>query len=105
MALLGTLILIGGTIFVVIGAIGLLRFPDFYTRLHAASLIDTLGAGLVLLGLAVTLGLSLVIFKLVFIYALLLLTVPAATYAMVKAAARDGCLPQHGLPSSASAGD
>ena len=99
MTLLGTFVLIIGAVFAVIGAIGMLRFPDFYTRLHAASVIDTLAAGLILLGLALTLGLSLAIFKLIFIYALLLLTGPAATYALVKAAAHGGCQPQHLPPT------
>jgi len=43
--------LLGGAVFLLVGAIGLLRFPDFYTRLHAVSVCDTMGAGLVLIGL------------------------------------------------------
>ena len=50
-----------------IGALGLLRMPDFYTRMHAASIVDTLGAGLVLLGLILQAGLTLVAVKLVMI--------------------------------------
>ena len=38
--------LVAGGVFCVVGAVGLLRMPDFYTRMHAASVIDTLGAGL-----------------------------------------------------------
>jgi multicomponent Na+:H+ antiporter subunit G len=53
----------GGAIFLLIGAIGVLRFPDFYTRLHAVSICDTLGAGLILLGLMLQGGLSLVTVK------------------------------------------
>ena len=45
------ILLLAGSIFVLIGAFGILRLPDFYTRLHAAGLTDTMGAGLVLLGL------------------------------------------------------
>ncbi len=49
--LLSWLILLGGVAFALIGSVGLLRMPDFYTRLHAAGITDTLGAGLILLGL------------------------------------------------------
>ncbi|MDP4994432.1 MAG: monovalent cation/H(+) antiporter subunit G, partial [Burkholderiaceae bacterium] len=45
-----------GGIFCVIGAIGLLRMPDFFTRMHAASVIETLGAGLILFGLIIQAG-------------------------------------------------
>ena len=60
--------LLGGAIFLLIGAIGVLRFPDFYTRLHAVSICDTLGAGLVLVGLMLQGGLSLVTVKLLLIF-------------------------------------
>jgi len=43
--------LVLGGIFCIVGAVGMLRMPDFYTRMHAASVIETLGAGLILLGL------------------------------------------------------
>ena len=92
--LLGKLLLISGAIFVVIGAIGLLRFPDVYTRIHAASVVDTLGAGLVLIGLGLIAGVSLVTIKLILILALLLLTGPTATHALAKAAIH-GRLPPH----------
>jgi hypothetical protein len=47
----------GGGFFCVVGGIGLLRMPDFYTRMHAASVTETLGAGLILLGLMLQAGL------------------------------------------------
>ena len=43
---------LGGGVFVLTGVIGLVRLPDFFTRLHGASLTDTLGVGLLILGLA-----------------------------------------------------
>ena len=55
---IASFILLGsGIIFLLIGCIGLIRFPDFFTRLHAAGLIDTLGAGLILIGLVIELSL------------------------------------------------
>ena len=60
-------LLAAGSIFVLIGAFGLIRLPDFYTRLHAAGITDTLGAELILLGLMFQAGLSLVTVKLILI--------------------------------------
>ena len=70
--------LLGGSVFAMIGGIGILRFPDFYTRLHAAGITDTLGAGLILIGLMFQGGLSLVTVKLVMILFFLLLTSPTS---------------------------
>ena len=55
---LAWILLIGGSAFSVIGAIGLLRMPDFYCRIHAAGLTDTMGATLILLGLAIHNGID-----------------------------------------------
>jgi multicomponent Na+:H+ antiporter subunit G len=78
----------GGAIFLLIGAIGVLRFPDFYTRLHAVSICDTLGAGLILLGLMLQGGLSLVTVKLLLIFYFMVFTGPSAVYALAEAALR-----------------
>ena len=67
--------------------------PDFYTRLHAASVTDTLGAGLILLGLLLQAGLTLVAVKLVVICLLVFFTSPAATHALAKAALGRGIEP------------
>ena len=82
--------LVAGSAFCLIGGIGLLRMPDFFTRSHAASLTDTLGATLILLGLALFSGANLVTVKLVFIFLFLLLTSPTAAHALVKAAYSKG---------------
>ena len=82
-----------GGLFCIVGAAGMLRMPDFYTRVHAASVVDTLGAGLVLLGLALQAGLTLVTVKLAIIAALLLLASPTATHALVRAAMHRGLEP------------
>jgi multicomponent Na+:H+ antiporter subunit G len=78
--------LLGGAIFLLIGAIGVLRFPDFYTRLHAVSICDTLGAGLILVGLMVQGGLSLVTVKLLLIFYFMMFTGPTAVHALAEAA-------------------
>ena len=78
--------LLGGAIFLLIGAIGVLRFPDFYTRLHAVSICDTLGASLVLLGLMLQGGLSLVTVKLLLMFYFMIFTGPTAVHALARAA-------------------
>jgi len=78
--------LIAGGFLVVVAGIGLLRLPDFFTRLHAAGITDTMGAGLVLLGLALQSGLGLVTLKLLLFFVFLIFTSPTATHALAKAA-------------------
>ena len=75
-----------GSIFAVIGGIGMLRMPDFYTRLHAAGITDTMGAGMILLGLMVQSGLSLITVKLFLIGVFIFFTSPTSTHAVAKAA-------------------
>ena len=75
-----------GSVFVLIGGIGLIRLPDFYTRIHAAGITDTMGAGLILLGLALQSGLGLVTLKLLLFFVFLIFTSPTATHALAKAA-------------------
>lgn len=89
------ILLLGGGAFVFIGGLGALRMPDLYTRMHAASLTDTLGTILVLAGLILQAGLSLALVKLAAIMAFLLLTSPAAAYALANAARLGGLRPQH----------
>jgi multicomponent Na+:H+ antiporter subunit G len=88
------LLIAAGSIFCLIGALGLLRMPDFYTRMHAASLIDTIGAGLLLLGMMLQAGFTLVSVKLVFIGLLLFFTSPTATHALARAARARGVEPK-----------
>lgn len=78
--------LLAGSLFLLCGGIGILRFPDFYTRLHAAGVTDTLGAGLILLGLMMHGGFTLVTIKLILILGFLWFTSPTATHALAKAA-------------------
>ena len=86
-------LLAAGSIFVLIGAFGLIRLPDFYTRLHAAGITDTLGAELILLGLMLQAGLSLVTVKLILISLFIFFTSPTATHAVANAARVMGLKP------------
>jgi multicomponent Na+:H+ antiporter subunit G len=95
-----------GGVFCVIGGIGLIRMPDFYTRVHAASVTETLGAGLILAGLMLQAGLTLVCVKLVMIGLLIFFTSPTATHALTRAALTRGLEPvlaeEGGPPSKRS---
>lgn len=85
--------LLAGSFFVIVGAIGLLRLPDFYTRIHAASMTDTLGAWLILVGLMFQAGLTLVTVKLVLMLVFLVLTSPLSGHVLAKAAFLRGLEP------------
>ena len=86
----GWIFLIAGSGFCVIGGIGLLRMPDFYARTHAAGVTDTMGAGLVLIGLMLQAPTALIGIKLVIILGFLWLVGPTAGHALFKAAYADG---------------
>ncbi len=83
---LGWAAIIAGSLLLLIGALGLLRLPDFYCRMHAAGIIDTLGAGLLIIGMATQAGLTLVTVKLALIMLLVLFASPVATHALARAA-------------------
>jgi multicomponent Na+:H+ antiporter subunit G len=82
-----------GLVFVLAGAIGVLRLPDFFTRLHAAGVTDTLGAELIIFALILQAGVSLLALKLLLIGFILFLTSPTATHAVANAAHRAGQKP------------
>ncbi|HMB48495.1 MAG TPA: monovalent cation/H(+) antiporter subunit G [Afifellaceae bacterium] len=85
--------LVAGGFFYLVGAIGLNRMPDFFTRMHAASVSETLGAGLLVTGMLLQAGPTLVAVKLVIILLVLLVTGSVATHALARAALHDGELP------------
>ncbi len=91
--ILSWLLIVGGGAFCIIGGIGLIRMPDFYTRVHAASVTETLGAGLMLLGLMLQAGFTLACAKLVLIAVLILFMSPTATHALTRAALLRGLDP------------
>ncbi|MEQ1889326.1 MAG: monovalent cation/H(+) antiporter subunit G [Alphaproteobacteria bacterium] len=79
-------LILSGCGFLLTGAIGILRMPDFYTRLHAAGLTDTMGAGLLLAGLLLQTGFNFAGVKLVLAAAFVIFTSPIATHALINAA-------------------
>lgn len=84
------LLLAVGSLFVLSGGIGLLRFPDFYTRTHAGGVTDSAGAGLILLGLLLQTTSWSTGIRLVLILLFMMLTGPTATHTLAQAARRDG---------------
>jgi multicomponent Na+:H+ antiporter subunit G len=86
-------LLLAGGAFCMIGALGLVRMPDFFTRMHAASVTDTLGAGLLLLGMALQAGFTLVTVKLIVVGLLIFFTSPTSTHALAQAALARGLKP------------
>ncbi|MET0546592.1 MAG: monovalent cation/H(+) antiporter subunit G [Caulobacterales bacterium] len=84
------ILLFTGLAFTLIGSIGVIRFPDFYTRLHAAGVTDTGGALLILFGLAALAGWSFAALKLLLIGLLLMVTTPVATHLLAQAAHAGG---------------
>lgn len=91
----GALMLLGACL-AIIGAAGTLRFPDFYTRLHAASVTDTAAVTAMLIGMAFLSPSIWVIYKLVFIWLFIFLTSPTATHALANAAYTAGLEPRIG---------
>lgn len=85
--------LVSGSFFCLTGAVGLLRFPEFFSRIHAASLTDTLGASLILIGLMFQAGWELALPKLILILIFSLLAGTTASHAMAKAALKSGLRP------------
>lgn len=84
--LLSWVLLLAGSLLVITGGIGLIRLPEFFTRLHAASIPDTMGAGLIVFGLTLQSGFSQASVKLILILVFLFFTGPTATHALAKAA-------------------
>ncbi|MEE2567363.1 monovalent cation/H(+) antiporter subunit G [Hyphobacterium marinum] len=82
-----------GMVFVLAGALGVLRLPDFFTRMHAAGVTDTLGAELIIFGLILQSGFTLLSAKLLLVGFILFLTSPTATHAVANAAHRAGQKP------------
>jgi multicomponent Na+:H+ antiporter subunit G len=78
--------ILAGSAGIVISTLGLVRLPDFYTRLHAGGVTDTMGAVLIIIGMAIQSGLSMVTVKLIIIAVFLLFTGPTATHAAANAA-------------------
>ena len=85
-AMLSSACLLLGAFLIISGAVGVLRFPDFFTRMHAAGVTETLATTLILLGLMLFAGWTIVSFKLLLILLFILITSPVASHALTKAA-------------------
>jgi multicomponent Na+:H+ antiporter subunit G len=83
-----------GALACIVGAIGVLRFPDFYTRIHAASVTDTAGASLMLFGMVLLSDTWMTGVKLGIVWVLVMVTSPAAAHALANAARSSGLKPQ-----------
>ena len=92
--IISAMLLAAGTFFVFVGGLGVIRMPDFYTRMHAASLTDTGGAALIIAGLLLQGGFTLAPVKLLAIFLFLFLTSPTASYALANAALLSGLKPK-----------
>jgi multicomponent Na+:H+ antiporter subunit G len=88
-----TLILLG-SFFTIVGAVGLVRMPEIFTRMHAASVIDTVGVGFLILGMCLQAGFGLVTLKLLFLLLLFVFTGPVVTHALAQACLHEGIEPQ-----------
>ncbi len=84
--ILSWICLLIGSAFLLISAVGMLRFPDFFTRMHAAGIADTMGIGMLILGMALQAGFSLITVKLFMILAFVMFASPTATHALAQAA-------------------
>lgn len=102
---IGALLLAAGLFFILTAVIGILRLPDFFTRLHAIGKCETAGLSLSLLGLAVLAWDPAVTVKLVLVLFLVSLANPTATHALARAARKTGVQVWRGDPSSGRAGD
>ncbi len=85
---------ISGSFFLFIGSLGMIRLRDFWARLHAASVIDSAGIGLLFLGMMLQTGLSLITVKTLLIIGFLLITGPTASHAVANAAFSSGSRPR-----------
>lgn len=95
-------LLAGGGLICLIGAVGMHRMPDLYTRMHASSVVDGLGAGMILIGTVLQAGFTLTGLKLVILEALLLFTSPLAAHALARGALHRGVRPRLGHEDAAA---
>lgn len=94
-------LLIAGSFFVFTGAVGLLRLPEFFTRIHSAGVTDTLGAGLMLAGMLLQSDSWIVAAKLTLIFLFMVITGPTSTHALAKAALHGGLKPDAAVKAGA----
>ncbi len=90
--------IVSGSFFTIVGSLGVLRLPDFWTRLHGMSISDSAGVILLILGMAMQAGLTLITVKLFIILAFLFITGPTSTHAVANAALVSGLKPRSDVP-------
>ena len=103
--LLGLLLLGVGLVFMLGGTLGLIRLPDLYTRAHAASKCDSVGAGSLLLGLALVGGLHVSDLKVLVLIALILISGPTTAHALARSGYRTGLTPWRRSPDARPLGE
>lgn len=89
----GAVIALAGALVTVVGAVGALRFPDVYTRIHAAGITDTFAGTIILIGLAIMSVDVQVALKLAMVWIFIMLTSPTASHALAHAAFKSGHAP------------
>lgn len=87
-------LIVVGSVMLVIGGIGVVRLPDVFARMHGAGIVDTLGAGAILIGLMFQAGLTIVTIKLILIFVFIMFTSPTTTHALARASLAGGVRPQ-----------
>ena len=102
--ILSWILIVSGGAFSLVGAFGLLRFPDFWSRLHAASVAESAGVILLLLGMALQAGWGLIAVKVILILIFLFVTGPTATHAVANAALVSGLRPSSDVEQEGSDG-
>lgn len=90
---IGKALFAGGFFFTFLAIVGVLRFPDFYTRLHAVGKSDTLGLSLMLIGIAMQIPLSFDTLKIIFILVFIFFANPLLTHALSRSALKSGLKP------------
>jgi multicomponent Na+:H+ antiporter subunit G len=93
MTYVAAVLLVIGSLFCAVAALGMLRFPDVYTRLHATSKAGPLGAGLILLGVAFAAGDWATAIRCVLGFLFLMLTGPVSAHLLARSALRSGIVP------------
>lgn len=91
--IISTIFIIIGLFFIIAGTVGLIRFPDFYSRMHATGKCDTLGEGLVIIGLIIYNGFNMISVKLLFLVIFIFVANPVSTHAIARAAYKVGLRP------------
>lgn len=100
--ILSWICLLTGSFLGITGALGLFRFPDFFTRLHAASVTDTLCAGLIIFGLMLQSETMMMLIKLLLILLFLAYASPTSAHALAKSALHSGLKPEQGTQGGPS---